>query len=59
MSEADGVASNGEHQTEERIEQERREALKYTAPAVLAVLLSAEREVPHCVSALACRPTFA
>ena len=49
MSEADagGSAGDGAEQTDERIDHERREALmrlaKYTAPAVLAVLLSAEK----------------
>jgi hypothetical protein len=47
MSEFDGAAGKGEQQTGERIDHERREALtrlaKYTAPAVLAVLLSAEK----------------
>ena len=42
MSEADGVAGKGAEHTDERIDQERREALtrlaKYTAPAMLAML---------------------
>jgi hypothetical protein len=45
MSEFDGAAGKGEQQTGERIDHERREALtrlaKYTAPAMLAVLMSA------------------
>ena len=45
MNEADSVADKGEEQTGEGIDHERREALmrlaKYTAPAMLAVLLSA------------------
>jgi hypothetical protein len=45
MSEAGGLAGKGEEQTGEGIDHERREALtrlaKYTAPAMLAVLLSA------------------
>jgi Chaperone of endosialidase len=45
MSEAGGVAGKGAEHTEERIDQERRDALarlaKYTAPAMLAVLMSA------------------
>ena len=45
LSEFDGAAGKGEQQPGERIDHERREALmrlaKYTAPAVLAVLLSA------------------
>jgi Chaperone of endosialidase len=44
MSEADGAAGNGAGQTGEGIDHERREALtrlaKYTAPAMLAMLLS-------------------
>ena len=55
MSEFDGAASKGAEQTGERIDHERREALtrlaKYTAPAVLAVLLSAEKgSAAPCVS---------
>ena len=46
MNEADGVAGKGEQQSGERIDHERREALmrlaKYTAPAMLAVLLSVD-----------------
>jgi hypothetical protein len=45
MSEADDAAGKGAEQTGERIDQERREALsrlaKYTAPVMLAVLMSA------------------
>ena len=45
MSEADDAAAKGAEQTGERIDQERREALsrlaKYTAPVMLAVLMSA------------------
>jgi hypothetical protein len=45
MSEFDGAAGKGAQQTGEGIDHERREALtrlaKYTAPAMLAVLLSA------------------
>ena len=45
MSEFDGSAGKGEPQSGERIDHERREALtrlaKYTAPAMLAVLMSA------------------
>jgi hypothetical protein len=45
MSEPDGAAGNGAEHTGERIDHERREALtrlaKYTAPAMLAVLMSA------------------
>jgi hypothetical protein len=57
MSEADdyGAISNGAKPTGERIDQERREALKrfakYTAPAMLGLLLSAENgmaTVPPC-----------
>jgi hypothetical protein len=44
MSEAGGVAGKGAEHTDERIDQERREALtrlaKYTAPAMLAMLTS-------------------
>jgi hypothetical protein len=55
MSEFDGAAGKGEQQTGERIDHERREALtrlaEYTAPAVLAVLLSAEKgSAQVCVS---------
>jgi hypothetical protein len=43
-ADADGVAGKGVEQTEERIDQERRDVLnrlaKYTAPAMLAVLTS-------------------
>jgi hypothetical protein len=50
MSEVDGAAGKGEEQTGERIDHERREALtrlaKYTAPAMLAVLVSVANAKP-------------
>jgi hypothetical protein len=54
MSEADDAAAKGAEQTGERIDHERREALtrlaKYTAPAMLAVLMSASGGVAVALS---------
>jgi hypothetical protein len=54
MSEADDAAGKGAEQTGERIDQERREALsrlaKYTAPVMLAVLMSASTGAALAVS---------
>jgi hypothetical protein len=51
---AGGSAGHGVEQTEERIDLERREALtrlaKYTAPAMLVVLMSASRGAAAAVS---------
>ena len=55
MINADGATGKGTDQTEERIDQERREALtrlaKYTAPAILALLMSVEKgRAAACIS---------
>jgi hypothetical protein len=54
MSKTDGAAVKGAEQTDEHIDQERREALtrlaKYTAPAMLAVLMSASGGIAAGVS---------
>jgi hypothetical protein len=54
MTDTDGATGKGAEQTGERIDQERREALsrlaKYTAPVMLAVLMSASGGVAVAVS---------